>query len=112
MKPAATLITLLVVIGACNCNIWDNIFSETEASSPILVEGSMHFEVPFKYQSYNLLAKINFNDEHKILFGEFFALLFGDQGIGVAKFKLDLETMLLNVSTIMSCYRYKLELFE
>ena len=45
-----TVVVLFLAALQVKTNIWDNIFSETLASSPILLSDSLNFNFPLNYE--------------------------------------------------------------
>lgn len=48
----------LVLIVCCQCNLWDNIYSQALADTPIILSESLNFQ--FKVQD-NLNVRLDFN---------------------------------------------------
>jgi hypothetical protein len=46
------------MVSVSHCNIWDNIYSQTQADTPIILSESLDFE--FKLRD-NLEARLDFN---------------------------------------------------
>ena len=55
------IVILLIIFSITNGNIWDNMYSHSEARHPIRVEESINFD--FKIPQYSLIANLDFNRE-------------------------------------------------
>ena len=55
-----TIILLFFILGV-SCNIWDNIYSQTYASSPIILEQSLNLD--FQIPQYSLTGNFDYNQE-------------------------------------------------
>ena len=97
---------LLLLIGA-HCNIWDNIYSQTYASSPIILEDSLSLD--FKIPQYSLTGTIDYNSELALTTVTIFfdALL---TQLEVFKAELDLKTITFSVVQAgkSGCQKYQL----
>ena len=49
-----SLFLLFFLTISCSGNVWDNLFSETEASSPIILSESLSVHFPFTFKDYDL----------------------------------------------------------
>jgi len=97
---------LLLLIGA-HCNIWDNIYSQTYASSPIILEDSLSLD--FKIPQYSLTGTFDYNSELALTTVTIFfdALL---TQLEVFKAELDLKTITFSVVQAgkSGCQKYQL----
>jgi len=59
------LFVLVIVLPSIRCNIWDNILSEAESTSPIIPTNSFNFD--FNIAQYNSKGNIDFNEKLQIL---------------------------------------------
>ena len=103
--PLSLLLLLLVFVG--ECNVWDNVYSQTNARTPIVLEESINLD--FTVPQYNLKGNIDFNQELSFLTLSLYFDL-GIMKIEVLKAQLDLKT--LTLATVQTgktgCQRYQL----
>lgn len=68
--PESRFVSLFILscitLSLAQCNIWDNILSQTEASHPIMLTESFNIEVSLP-EEVALDANIDFNSELKII---------------------------------------------
>jgi hypothetical protein len=55
-----TLAVAALAVWGCGCNLWDNIYSQTSADTPIILSESLNFEFAVRE---NLSARMDFNAE-------------------------------------------------
>lgn len=61
------LIVLVCLISLAQCNLWDNIFSQSEASSPILFSNSINFKFPINYEDFKFEGSFDFNSDLDVI---------------------------------------------
>lgn len=109
--PSLSLWVMLAVLS--NCNIWDNIFSETYASSPIIFSESLYFKFPFEYEKFNGDITLDYNNKLKIITvaaQTIFLIL----PVDAFRMQVDLQEMIIIVSSplLNGCKKYRPVLTE
>lgn len=110
MRLLTRTVAICGMIIASYCNIWDNIFSETEASSPIILTESLNVKFPMEYQDIDFDITLDFNKELDIitLIAEKNVLIINLEAI---RLQIDLKELILTTkSMIKDCENFKLVL--
>jgi hypothetical protein len=47
------------------CNLWDNVYSQTLADTPMIVSESLNFD--FKIKQYSIVVNVDFNSDLQLL---------------------------------------------
>ena len=105
---AKALLFLLAVMTLTQCNIWDNVFSQTLADSPIIISESLNvdFDVADKF-----VVKVDFNAELQVLTGFVYIRTIGNMlNIELLQAQLDLSNLVVSVMRVpgQECERYNL----
>jgi hypothetical protein len=108
IMPKQLAIVLLCLAVSASCNIWDNMYSQTYAKSPIILENSINLE--FRIPQYSLIGNFDFNSQQSLLTvtASFDALI---TQMEVFKIQLDLATLTATTLGLNSptCQRFQLE---
>lgn len=98
---------LFLLFGLVGCNVWDNIYSQTYANSPILIQQSISLN--FKIKEYSLDGNFDFNSDLQLMtVTTYFDMLMIKMQI--LKVQLDMKTLILSAVQAgkNGCQRFKL----
>ena len=106
-KVICSSIFLFLLAAIAKSNIWDNIYSQSYADSPIILEESLSLD--FKIKQYQLDAALDYNADLQLLtLVTYFDMYL--VRLGVLKLQLDLSSLTLTAIQAgrNGCQRFKL----
>jgi hypothetical protein len=102
-----TILLLFLILGTY-CNIWDNIYSQTYASSPIILEQSLNLD--FQIPQYSLTGNFDYNQELALTT---VTIYFNAIVTEIEVFRAELDLNTITLSTVQAgktgCQKYQLE---